>query len=58
MAGDRRKTEEDNDKRRAVWCEVPAETRRRLRVLAAREDTKMGALMREALEEYLDSRGA
>lgn len=58
MAGVRRKIEEDENKRRAIWCEVPADTRRRLRVLAAREDTKMGALMREALEEYLDSRGA
>lgn len=57
MAGVRRKTQDD-EKRLAVWCEVPAETRRRLRVLAAREDEKMGALMREALEEYLESRGA
>jgi hypothetical protein len=41
-----------------ITFDVDVALRRRLRVLAAREDSKLYSIITEALEEYLAKRGA
>lgn len=41
-----------------ITFDVDGALRRRLRVLAAREDAKLYSIITEALEEYLAKRGA
>lgn len=42
----------------AVGCKVSQETRTRLRMLAARRDTTMSALLREQIDDLLDAEDA